>query len=241
MKNTKRFLTVLLSAALALSLAACAKAPAPELSAPAGTDAAAATKAPAEAAPADDKAAYDAAVEAVLAEYRALDADALENYDEAAHPELPWYTAVIANTVRNDLFCGFWDFDGNGTPELIVAAGDADYQVPEAIYAFDGTKMVYLCKEQPLGERSILTYKDGLFFVHASGGAAVGSVAVYRIAPDGYGTDLIEIMDYEYSDADHVTYTPELGGMTPEEFAAFDTVAGFHEPVEYTLFAARKG
>ena len=28
---------------------------------------------------------------------------------------------------------------------------------------------------------------------------------------------------------------------TPEEFAAYDTAAGFHVPVGYTLFAARKG
>ena len=233
MKNGKRYLLLLLPLVLLLSLTACAGA--------AGAKAPAATEATAAPAPAYDRAAYDAAAEAVLEEYRALDLDALADYDEAAHPELPWYTAVIANTDRNDLFYGFWDFDGNGVPELIIAAGDPEYQIPEGIYAFDGEKMVYLCREQPLGERAHLTYADGLFFVRASGGAAVGCVAVYRIAPDGYGTDLIEIMNYEYKDADTVIYTPELGGMTPEEFAAFDTAAGFHEPVEYTLFASRKG
>ena len=255
MRNHKSvFLRLLPAVLLTLSLTACAAAPAaeaqptpspvvtqtPVTQAPETTEAPAETEAPATPAPLYDQAAYDAAVNAVLAEYRDLDMEDPSSFDEAAHPELPWYTAIVANTLRNDLYYGFWDFDGNGVPELVIAAGDDQYQIPMGIYAFDGGKMVYLCKEQPLGERAILTYTDGLFFVHASGGAASGAVAVYRIAPDGYGTDLIEIMDYEYQDPNTVIYTPQLGGMTPEEFAAYDTVAGFHEDVEYTLFAARK-
>ena len=188
-----------------------------------------------------DYGAYDLAVQDVLDEYAALDLDALENYDESMHPELPWYTAAIANTARNDLYYGFYDFDGNDVPELIIAAGDDSWQVPEAIYAFDGNAMRYLCKEHPLGERAYLTWNGELFAVHGSGGAATGSVAIFKIAADGFGTDLIEVMDYEYSDAQTVTYTPELGRMTAEEFAALDLGDGVGADVGYTRFASRNG
>jgi len=181
-----------------------------------------------------------AAADKVLAEYAALTMDVLENYDETAHPELPWYTAVIANPVRNDLYYGWYDFDQNGTPELVIAAGDEDYRQPMAIYSFDGEKMVYLCKEHPLGERSVLTYfSDGLFAVHGSGGAAVGSITLWRIAADGFGTEIVDNINYEYKDEHTVTYTPELGNVSAEGFHMADYMTGFSVPIEYTLFAKR--
>ena len=188
-----------------------------------------------------DYEAYNAAMQSVLDEYAALDAAALENYDESAHPELPWYTAAIANTVRNDLYYGVYDFDGNDVPELIIAAGDDTVQVPEAVYAFDGAKMVYLFKEHPMGERAYLTWNGELFATHGSGGAASGIVALYRMAADGRSAELVEVMDYEYSpDTTTVTYTPELGNMTPEEFTALD-LGEAPSGIEYVRFASRKG
>ena len=186
-----------------------------------------------------DYEAYNTAVQAVLDEYAALDADALENYDESAHPEIPWYTAAIANTVRNSLYYGFFDFDGNDVPELIIAAGDDSYQVPEAVYAFNGSGMTYLFKEHPLGERATLSWNGELFAVRGSGGAAVGSVALYRIAPDGKSAELIEVMDYEYADENSVTFMPELGNMTVEEFNALD-LGEAPSGIEYERFAARR-
>ena len=186
-----------------------------------------------------DYEAYAAAGKVILEEYAALDADALANYDESAHPEIPWYTAAIANTVRNSLYYGFFDFDGNDVPELIIAAGDDSYQVPEAVYAFDGYKMVCLFKEYPLGERATLSWNGELFAVRGSGGAAVGSVALYRMAPDGKSAELIEVMDYEYADENTVTFTPELGNMTAEEFNALD-LGEAPTGIEYLLLAARK-
>ena len=194
------------------------------------------------AAPRDQLNAYDAAVQAVLDEFAALTLDELYDYDEAAHPELPWYTGIIANRERNDLYYGFYDFDGNGVPELVIAAGDDSYQAPEAVYAFDGTKMVYLCKEQALGERATLSVMpDGTFVVRGSSGAAAGVCAIYRIAADGYSTDLLEVMDYEFSEDGTVTYTPQLGNMTPEEFIAGNYTDAQTPELTYALFAARIG
>ena len=181
-----------------------------------------------------------AAADDVLAEYAALTNDALKDFDESAHPELPWYTAVIANPVRNNLYFGWYDFDTNGTSELVIAAGDEDHKQPMALYAFDGKKMVYLCKEHPLGERSSLTYfQDGLFAVQSSGGAATGCISLWRIAADGYSTEIINTVNYEYKDESTVVYTQESENASAEGFHIADYLTGFSVPIEYTLFATK--
>lgn len=184
---------------------------------------------------------YDAAVNAVLAEYAALDQAALENYNEALHPELPWYTAAIANPVRNNLYYGYYDFDTNGVPELVIAAGDDSGQQPMAIYAYDGAKMTYLCKEQALGERATVSYVDGTFVVRASGSAATGSVTVYAIGPDGYTTWILASADYEFDAGGNVTLTPTEGEMSKEELNYYMSQAGTFVNVEYTRFASMGG
>ena len=127
-------------------------------------------------------------------------------------------------------------------PELIIAAGDDTYQQPMGLYAFDGEKMVYLCKEAPLGERCSLTYfRDGLFASRGSGGAAVGSVTLWRIGPDGCSTEIYDTVNYEYKDENTVVYTPELGNVSAEEFDVGDYLNGFSLPIQYTLFAGNNG
>ena len=181
-----------------------------------------------------------AAADKVLAEYSALTQEALDNFVEADHPELPWYTAVIANPVRNSLYYGWYDFDLNGVPELVIAAGDDTYQQPMGLYAFDGEKMVCLCKDHPLGERAFLAYfRDGLFATQGSGGAAVGSITLWRIAPDGWSTQIVDVVDYEYTDENTVIYTPQLGNVSAEDFDSSEYLTGFNVPIEYTLFAER--
>ena len=167
-----------------------------------------------------DPAAYGAAAQAVRDEYIQViqaGAEALGDYDENAHPELPWYTAVLLRYAENRYFEGYYDFDGNGIPEMLIATGDDSYMTTLAVYAFDGQSVRYLCKDHPLGERSYLSLVDDLFVVHGSGGAASGILAIYRIAEDGWGTDLIDVIDYQYSDEQHVTYTPQLGNISPDE------------------------
>ncbi len=188
-----------------------------------------------------DRMAYQVAVDAVLEEYAALDQNGLENYDETEHPELPWYTAAIANPVRNSLYYGFYDFDANDVPELVIAAGGDTWQQPMGVYAFDGSKMVYLCSEQALGERTTVSFLDGEFVVRASGGAAVGGVTVYAIAPDGFGTEVLAAAEYEYDAAGSVTLTPTRGEMTNEQFEEYMSRTGEFPTVEYTRFAPGAG
>lgn len=183
---------------------------------------------------------YWAAANALLDEYASLRMEEVWEYDEDAHPEIPEYTAMAANIDRSDLYYGTYDFDDNGVPELVIAVGDEYYKQPVGIYTFDGEKMRYLCREMPLGERCTLSYfENGTFAAQGSGGAAVGSVAIFRIAPDGFSTDLIEIMHYEFQEDGETVYTPELGNMTAEEYMATDYYSGFEVPIAYTLFAQR--
>ena len=241
----KQVILTLLATCLALSGCGLRSAPAKEEPTPAPATAAPEVTAEPTAEPVSesptavpfDRARYDAAAEALRQEYLELRSAGLDAFDEDAHPQLPWYTAVLASYGWSDLYSGEYDFDENGVPELVIAAGDDEFRQPLGIYAFDGEKMVYLCPQQALGERSTVAFTDGLFFVRASGGAAVGSVTVYRIGPDGYSTELIEVMDYEFTDPETVVYTPELGNMTAEELQSHDYMQGFTVPVEYTLFA----
>ena len=167
-----------------------------------------------------DSAAFDAAAQAVRNEFIQVIQEGIDNFNEDAHPELPWYTAVLTRFPENSYYDAFHDFDGNGVPEMIVAVGDDNNKTPIAVYAFDGQQMRYLCKDHPLGERAYLSRADGLFVVHGSGGAASGELAVYRIAPDGYSTEMVDVIVYEYSDADHVTYTPQMGNISLEEITS---------------------
>ena len=173
MKKMYKLFVLLLCLTLVLCLCACGKtsetpaqpaqtsstdAAKPAPASAAGPEAPEIQEAPAEAEPSFvlDTAAYDAAAQAVRDEFIQVTLDGIENFDEEAHPELPWYTAVLTRYDVNSYFDSFYDFDGNGVPEMMVALGN-EY-VPErtviAVYAFDGQTMRYLCKDCALGERS---------------------------------------------------------------------------------------
>ncbi len=184
-----------------------------------------------------DMAQYMRAQQAVFKEFAGLDQNALDNFVDEEHPELPWYTAVIANPVRNTLFYAENDFNGDGIPEMVIAAGDENYQQPMAIYAFDGEKMVYLCKDQALGERSTVSYVNGEFVVFASGSAATGGIIVYTIGPDGYSTQIRAQADYEYSTDGKVTLTVTQGELSQEEFDFFQQQRGEFPELDYYRFA----
>ncbi len=241
---------------LVLALGACGKA-APE-SQPAEPPAAESAETPAEApeaaaepetapepeaAPAYDLAAYEAAAEAIKAEYLQVREEGLDSFDEAVHPELPWYTAVLTRFPENNYYEARHDFDGNGVPELLIALGSDDAPNPVGVYTFDGRDMHYLCPEQPLGERAYLSYRDGLFIVRASGGASTGSLVLYRIAEDGWSTEFVDEIRYEYSDAEHVTYVSELDAISPEELQArgLDRAEGLDVALDWSCFFRADG
>ena len=220
MKNTGRILSVLFCLCLTAALCACGKDAAPSAT---GRDAAR---------PSYDAAAYEAAAQAVRDEFIGLIETGIEDYDEAAHPELPWYTATLTRFEENSYYEAYCDFDGNGVPEMLIGAGNENGRTPIAVYAFDGQSMRYLCKDWPLGERAYLCRVDGLFMVRASGGAAQGSLVFYRIAPDGWSTEIVDVVDYQFSDEKHVSYTSQMGNISAEELESRGILESFGLDVE---------
>ena len=192
-----------------------------------------------EPAPAYDTAAYEAALNALLDEYRLVRITEPGEYREEEHPEIPWYSIVSYLYYQYDgleLCYGRYDFDGNGVPELVMATRSEEVLSPIGIYAFDGTRFLYLCKEQPLGERaSVSVSSDGIFTVSGSGGAASGVALVYRIAADGYGIDILDWYDYEYQADGSVVITPSVGEMDAERFDPESLWQPFDVPIEYTV------
>ncbi len=189
--------------------------------------------------PAYDAAAYEAARTALLDEYRVLCITEPGEFREAEHPEIPRYSLVTYLYNQYDgvyLYSGRFDFDGNGVPELIMAVGDEQYRQPIGIYAFDGGKLVYLCKEKALGDRaSVRVSSDGDLTVTGSSGAASGGVIVYRIGSDGYSTDILDRYEYEFQPDNSVRITNHVGSMSAETFDAGSLSLPFDVPVEYEL------
>ncbi|MBQ9249435.1 MAG: hypothetical protein IJ179_03605 [Oscillospiraceae bacterium] len=190
-------------------------------------------------APAYDQAAYDAALKALLDEYRMVRITEPGEFREEEHPEIPWYSIVSYLYYQYDgvdLCYGTYDFDGNGVPELVMLTRSEDYQQPIGIYAFDGSKFVYLCKEQPLGDRTHVSVSgDGTFTVCGSGGASSGVVLVYRIAADGYSIDIQDWYTYEFQSDGSVNITPQVGEMNAEAFDSDALWRDFDVPIEYIV------
>lgn len=189
--------------------------------------------------PAYDAAAYEAALKALLDEYRLVRITEPGEFREEDHPEIPWYSIISYLYYQYDgmdLCYGTHDFDGNGVPELVMLTRSEEYQQPIGIYAFDGNRFVYLCKEMPLGDRTHVSVSgDGTFTVCGSGGAASGVVLVYRIAADGYSIDVRDWYTYEFQADGSVIISPQVGGMSAETFDSEALWRDFDVPIEYTV------
>ena len=190
-------------------------------------------------APAYDTAAYEAAVEALLQEYRILRTTEPGEFREEEHPEIPWYSVSHYLIYQFDgvgLYAGRYDFDGNGVPELVLATGDGTYYYPIGVYAFDGAALRYLCKEQALGERcSLSVSEDGTFTVSGSGGAASGVVLVYRIAPDGFSAQILDWYEYQFQSDGSAAISCHVGEMDAERFDPERLFQPFDTPIDFTL------
>ena len=184
-----------------------------------------------------DKEKYVQAVNELLEAWREVESS---EGGSSSYSEIPEYSTTIPlGEDGNRLYYGCYDFDKNGTDEVVIAAGDGSYHQPVGIYAFDGKKMVYLCKKMALGDRcSIADFSDGIFTLYGSGGATVGGIAIYRIGDDGYSTDYLNLFEYEFKDEDTVEIDNEIGDMDSETFLKKkeDIFSGtFDVPIDYKL------
>lgn len=226
MKHIKQILSLVLCLCLIAALCACGK----NGGAPAAESASEKS--------AYDAEAYEAAAQAVRDEFIAVIGTGVDDFDEAAHPELPLYTAALTRFEENGYYEAYHDFDGNGVPEMLIGVGGESGRTVIAVYAFDGETMHYLCKDHPLGERAYLGRADGLFVVRGSGGAAQGEYVLYRIAPDGWSTEIVDVIDYLYSDEEHVSYTSRMGAVSGDELVGrgLTEAVGLDVEPEWSLF-----
>lgn len=110
------------------------------------------------------------------------------------------FREYFANPEESDVFYGLRDYNGDGTPELVIALGTAQFKHIWAGYTFDGQKAVPLFTgKNSLGYRvDLYTLSDGSFMIHGSGGATAGRDTIARIAAGGTGLEILA--EYEYDE-----------------------------------------
>ena len=102
-------------------------------------------------------------------------------------------------THQQNIYYTFYDIDGNGTMELIIAGGENGVSNPTFspwnydLYGYDGTNVVHIFPEIEFGYRTNFSlYENGVIEVFYSGSAAESGVDFYRIGTDGYTPELID-------------------------------------------------
>lgn len=102
-------------------------------------------------------------------------------------------------THRQAVYYAFYDIDGNGIKELVIAGGEegVDVSSPEFspwnydLYGYDGTNVVRIFPEMEFGYRTNFSlYENGIIEVFYSASAAEGGVDFYKIAADGTNAEL---------------------------------------------------
>lgn len=130
---------------------------------------------------------------------------------------------------RQSVFYAFYDIDGNGTEELIIAGEEGDIGVSNPafapwyydIYGYDGSKVVSLFPDMELGGRSNFSlHGDGVIEVVHSLTLGEICIEIYKIGNDGVTPKLV---DRFYTAADltgeKAVYTYFQNGQTGSEIS----------------------
>ncbi|MBD5450443.1 MAG: hypothetical protein HDR28_09900 [Lachnospiraceae bacterium] len=104
-------------------------------------------------------------------------------------------------THKKAVFYAFYDIDGNGTKELIIAGGEDGIGVANPafspcnydIYGYDGNNVFHLFPEMEFGYRTnFALYENGIIEVYYSCSAAESGVDFYKIGSDGLTPELVD-------------------------------------------------
>lgn len=100
---------------------------------------------------------------------------------------------------EQDIYYAFYDVDGNGTEEIIIAGGETGITDSSVspwkydLYGYDGTKAVRIFPDMEFGYRTNFDiYADGVIEIFYSSSAAESGVDFYRIGDDGVTPELID-------------------------------------------------
>ena len=170
----------------------------------------------------------------VLAEYKdmvqndfytdLLDHGDLEAYDSSFGEDIG---AEIRN-YKQDVYYAFYDIDGNGIEELIIAGGEDSASgsgLPLRnydLYTFDGSNVVHIFPEMDFGYRTnVSLYANGIIKVCYSGSAGESGVDFYRIDADGVSHKLVDSFasaGSQEGDTAMFTYSQNGTEITEEEY-----------------------
>ena len=133
-------------------------------------------------------------------------------------------------THKQDIYYTFYDIDGNGTPELIIAGGENAVSIPTFspwnydLYGYDGTNVVHIFPEMEFGYRTNFSlYENGVIEVFYSNSAAESCVDFYKIGTDGFTPELIDsftAVGHLEGDKPVFTYSQNGNEITEEEYNA---------------------
>lgn len=101
---------------------------------------------------------------------------------------------------QRNIFYAFYDIDGNGTEELIIAGEEGDVGVSNPafapwyydIYGYDGSKVVSLFPDMELGGRTNFSlYGDGVIEISHSLPRRELAIDIYKMGNDGVTPELV--------------------------------------------------
>ncbi len=149
-----------------------------------------------------------------------------DNYDSSFGEDI----GLEIRTHKQDIYYTFYDIDGNGTMELIIAGGEHSVSNPTFspwnydLYGYDGTNVVHIFPEMSFGYRTNFSlYENGVIEVFYSGSAAESGVDFYRIGTDGFTPELIDsftTVGHLEGDVPVFTYSQNGNEITEEEYNA---------------------
>ncbi len=133
-------------------------------------------------------------------------------------------------THKQDIYYTFYDIDGNGTMELIIAGEEKGVSNPSFspwnydLYGYDGTNVVHIFPEMDFGYRTNFSlYDNGVIEVFYSSSAAESGVDFYKLSTDGFTPELID----SFTAAAHLegdepvfTYSQSGNEITEEKYNA---------------------
>lgn len=149
-----------------------------------------------------------------------------DNYDSSFGEDI----GLEIRTHKQDIYYTFYDIDGNGTMELIIAGGENGVSNPTFspwnydLYGYDGTNVVHIFPEMSFGYRTNFSlYENGVIEVFYSSSAAETGVDFYRIGTDGFTPELIDsftTVSHLEGDEPVFTYSQNGNEITEEEYNA---------------------
>lgn len=194
--------------------------------------------------PADKTAVY----EDVLAQYRdmvqhdfyteLLDSDDYEShFGEDIGEEI--------RTHRQGIFYAFYDIDGNGTEELVIAGEQDGIGVSNPafapwyydLYGYDGSRVVSLFPDMEFGYRTNFSlHGDGVIEVFYSGSAAETGIDFYRIGDDGFTPEIIDsFAAVAHSEGEETVFTYSQNGSEITEEAYRSALQSYETPLAEAL------